>query len=289
VQVSIILVNYNTCDLTINCINSIKNHSFGFTYEIIVVDNASQDMSAKLLSKIEGVKYIQNQTNAGFGTANNLGVKNSLGKFIFLLNSDTILIENSIKKLLDFYSDNEINLKIGALGCVLVDQNNNIINSGSYYPMSNYFLRSYLRLPIPVFKVDKGKEYQNIDFVTGADLFMSKKKYEEIGGFDESFFLYYEETDLQKRLNTKGNKNYIITTTQIIHLEGASDGANTKYSNFKRIIMEQSKYYFLRKHDRFYSLFIFAELPVIFLRLLKNDYTMSENKLYLKSIFKSLF
>ena len=168
---SIIIVNYNTCNLTLNCIKSIQAHSLGFTYEIIVVDNASQDMSAKLLSKIEGVKYIQNHINAGFGTANNLGVKNSVGKFIFLLNSDTILIENSIKKLLDFYSDNEINLKIGALGCVLIDQNQNIINSGSYYPTSKYFLRSYLRLPIPVFKVDKRKEYQDIDFVFHMMLF----------------------------------------------------------------------------------------------------------------------
>lgn len=289
INCSIVIVNYNTCDLTLQCIQSVVDQSSGFTYEIIVVDNASTDNSAKILSELKHVKYIQNTTNAGFGAANNLGVKNASGTYIFLLNSDTILIENSIKKLLDFYSSNEDLLKLGALGCILIDENHNIINSGSCYPTTKYFLKSYLRLPIKDFVIQKDKKYQTIDFVTGADLFISKEKYNKIGGFDENFFLYFEETDLQKRINLEGYFNYILNTTEIIHLEGGSDGGNTKISNFKRMVIEESKIRFLKKHDPFYFLFFMIDFPVVVLRLLKNNYTVSENKMYLKNTIKAYF
>ncbi|MEG2510558.1 MAG: glycosyltransferase family 2 protein [Chryseobacterium sp.] len=289
IDCSIIIVNYNTCTLTIDCINSIALYSNGFTYEIIVVDNASTDNSAKVLSVDKRIKYVQNPKNAGFGAANNLGVQYSEGKYIFLLNSDTILLENSIEKFLKFYSNNEQLLNIGALGGLMIDRKNNIINSGNCFPTSKYFVKSYLRISGIDFKINEKLEFQEIDFVTGANLFISKAKYTEVQGFDENFFLYYEETDFQKRLTNLGYKNYLFTDTRIIHLEGGSDDGTNKISNFKRIVIAESKNRFLRKHDSLYFLFAIIDLPIVLLQLLNNDYSKSENKEYLKRIFNSYF
>lgn len=286
---SIILVNYNTCQLTLACINSIREFSTNFSYEIIVVDNASSDNSIEVLSKLPYVKFIESGKNSGFGAANNLGAKNTDGKYLFLLNTDTILIENSIKILLDFYKNNEENLKIGTLGAVLIDENQNIINSGGNFPTVDKYLNAYLRKPFNEYEIAKNDEYQQIDYVTGADLMISKRIYEEIEGFDENFFLYYEETDLQKRIKNLGYINYLIPTTRIIHLEGGSDFGVT-VSNFKRIVIHESRNRFLRKHDgeNFFK-YIFLDFFMTIGRLGLKNYTWKEKVTFCKANFKSYF
>lgn len=286
---SIILVNYNTCQLTLACINSIRAVSNDFSYEIIVVDNSSSDNSLEVLSKLPYVKFIEFGKNAGFGTANNLGAKNAVGKYLFLLNTDTILIENSIKILLDFYRNNEEKLKIGTLGAVLIDENQNIINSGGDFPTVEKYLNIYLRKPVKEYEIGESDVYQKIDFVTGADLMISKSIYDQIGGFDENFFLYYEETDLQKRIQSLGYTNYLITTTRIIHLEGGSDFGST-ISNFKRIIIHQSRNRFLRKHDgKNFFKYIFLDFFMTIGRLGLKNYTWKEKVTFCKANFKSYF
>ena len=100
-DVSIIIVNYNTKQVTQSCINSIVEHSHGFSYEIILVDNHSTDGSYALFSNDARIKYVYNEKNVGFGQANNIGYQYSTGDFIFLLNSDTLLLNNAIKLFYD--------------------------------------------------------------------------------------------------------------------------------------------------------------------------------------------
>lgn len=286
---SIILVNYNTCKLTLACIDSIREFSANFSYEIIIVDNASSDNSVEVLSKLPYVKFIEFGRNAGFGAANNLGARNAVGKYLFLLNTDTILIENSIKTLLDFYRNNEGKLKIGTLGAVLIDENKNIINSGGNFPTVDKYLNAYVKKTVEEYEISKNNDYQEIDYVTGADLMISKHIYEEIEGFDENFFLYYEETDLQKRIQSLGYTNYLITTTRIIHLEGGSDFGAT-VSNFKRIVIHQSRNRFLRKHDgKNFFKYVVLDFFMTIGRLGLGNYTWKEKVTFCKANFKSYF
>ena len=289
IDCSIILVNYNTCQLTLDCIYSIHKYSEGFTYEIIVVDNASTDGSKETLSKLESITFIDSGKNAGFGTANNLGLKRAVGDYLFLLNTDTILLENSIKKMLDFYKINQKQLKLGALGCILTDADGENINSGGIFPSVSYYLKAYLRRPIDEYQIHENMPFQKIDFVTGADLMISKNIYEEVGGFDENFFLYYEETDLQKRLFNLGYQNYILNSTKIIHLEGGSDSGE-KVSNFKRTVIHKSRNRFLKKHDssNFYK-YALLDFFMSLVRFCHKDYSFAEKRFFFSENLKSYF
>ena len=130
IDVSIIIVNYNTCELTKQCIDSVFEKTSGISFEVIVVDNDSKDDSIKVLSQDSRVNFIESGANLGFGRANNLGIKHSTGKYVFFLNSDTLLLNNAVKKFWDFATTHS-SFAIGALGCQLVDENNQGIGSGN--------------------------------------------------------------------------------------------------------------------------------------------------------------
>lgn len=287
-QVSVIIVNYNTKQLTLNCIESIYKHTCDVDFEIIVVDNASSDGTVEAVEvAFPEVRVIKSSENLGFGRANNLGAKYAKGEFLLLLNSDTLLVENSIQKMLDFYLTNQDFLNVGAIGCILTDEWGNSINSGGVFPKSNNYIRSYIGRVSESFTIDETVEYQQIDFVTGADLFISKQCYDGVSGFDESFFLYYEETDLQRRLVDLGYQNYLFNRTKIIHLEGGSD-LGKKISNFKRMIIHQSRNRYLRKHDsRNYYKYVFVDFFINIGRFIKLDYSLAEKISFLKSTIKS--
>lgn len=118
-DVSIIIVTYNTCKMTNECINSIVQYTIGLEYEIILVDNASQDDSYNTFSHDERVHYIYNDKNLGFGKANNVGAKHATGRYLFLLNSDTLLKNNAIGYFVEFMDSSPQN--IGCCGTLLTD------------------------------------------------------------------------------------------------------------------------------------------------------------------------
>ena len=143
-DVSIIIVNYNTKQLLKNCLNSIYKYTDSLDFEIIVGDNGSKDGSVEMVvQEFEGVIIVDTKENLGFGKGNNRGVERASGEYVFLLNSDTLLIENSIFKLYEFFKINEKKLKIGALGCKLVDEKLNIMNSGGGFPKVANDLKEY--------------------------------------------------------------------------------------------------------------------------------------------------
>lgn len=259
---SIILVHYKTEKLTIDCIKSINEFVNDILYEIILVDNNSNDGSIEIIRKLyPDVSIIVNKRNVGFGSANNIGVKVARGEFVFFLNTDTLLTENSPKKLVEFFSHNEEKFSIGSLGCTLIDQDNHIIHSaGTFEYLPKIFLRDlylhylllgitklskFIRKYIPKKDVlERVNNFLFVDYITGADLLMRKDQFLKINGFDENFFMYGEETDLQKRLSMQGKRSVLFLDTKIIHLVGGS----RKSSNKSRIFKNVSYQYYTKKH-----------------------------------------
>lgn len=236
-EVSIIIVNYNTLDLTIACVDSIVANTVRLEYEIIVVDNDSTDGSKEVLSKDERIKYIQSGTNLGFGRANNIGYEQSCGKYVFLLNSDTILLNNAIK---EFYDKMEAaSPQIACMGCLLVDKRGKQIHSYGRFPtIKNEIVRKGVPLCLKSLKLSTGFDYCSVnyldehsfivEYITGADLFIRREVIEKHGLFDKDFFMYYEETEMQYRYKQYGYLSCIIDTPQIIHLEGGGKRSRWK-------------------------------------------------------------
>ena len=295
-MVSIIIVNYNTKQLTLDCLKSIYDHTTEIDFEIIVVDNASSDNSVEAIKATYPlVKVIEPNENLGFGRANNLGAKYAKGEYLFLLNSDTLLIENSIKKLYDFYIENQGKLHIGVLGCTLVNKDLNFIHSGGDFPtIWRYIFDNPLRVLNKIFKTNKStfKKFSyndtltKVDMVTGADMFLSKKSFDKVGGFDERFFLYYEETDMEYKLMKLGYSHYITNITKIIHLEGGS----MSYSNWKRKIVQNSQtLYFKLNHSHLFWIYGIFELLIAPIRFLQFKYSFKDNLDFVRSNMKNIF
>lgn len=255
-DVSIIIVNYNTKELTSNCINSVFEHTQGLEFEVILVDNDSKDGSRELFEKDKRIIFIEAGDNLGFGKANNLGLKYASGKYIFFLNSDTLLLNNAVKILKDFYQEHTDDLHLGGIGCQLVDKDGKLIHSGNYFPNWRDDLKSEMkdhyshlmhktkssRTTIPML-TSPFKPFR-VDYVTGADLFVSRNVIDKYGAFDPDFFMYYEETEMQHRWHIYGLNNYIIDNAKIVHLEG-STMKHVKKSLSKKMIKARSgiKYY----------------------------------------------
>lgn len=293
-DISIIIVNYNTKHLLLNCLNSIYEYTEDITFEVIVVDNASMDDSVAFVRKqFPNVKILESNSNLGFGKANNRGAEIAQGDYLFFLNSDTLLIENSVKKLYDFFNLKEREFNIGVLGCTLFDASMKISNSGGFFPKVNKYIANYAYKFLEViFKLKKDAYsdiiYDNItsvDMVSGADMFMKNKLFNLIGGFDERYFLYYEETDLQYRLSKLGFKNYITDSTKIIHLEGGS----LSYNNTKRIIIKSSQnLYFKLNEKKFYFKYVLFEILITPFLFFLSKYSFKEQLIYIKNNFRTL-
>lgn len=294
IKVSIIIVNFNTADLLDKCIESILKKCTGNNYEIIVVDNNSNDNSIDMISeKYKMVRIVTNKCNYGFGKANNIGVMNAKGEYVLLLNSDTIVLNNIVNEFLDYYENSEDKIKIGCVGAWLYDSNFNITSSEGFFPTKRQIIRDYINIILGLDKKNKvindGNIKDNIkvkyvDYLVGALLFMKKEIYQAFGGFDENFFMYFEETDLQFRMKEKNYNRIIINTPKVIHLEGKSPNI----SNKKRIIYSESMYKYFKKRTPKFKYLLFKIITISF-RLptfMKRQYSFRENVEFFKSIIK---
>ena len=237
-DVSVIIVNYNTKELTKNCVDSIFEQTSGVSYEVILVDNASTDGSTDLFNQDERIKFIRSDINLGFGKANNLGYQYAIGKYIFLLNSDTILLNNAIK---EFYVQMEARDRtIACMGCFLVNRERRRTHSfGNYPTIWNELVRRPFICLSGIIRMKAGfddKIIRHIDdncfeveYVTGADLFLRKSVADELGLFDPAFFMYYEETEMQYRYHKHGYTSTIIDTPKIMHIGGGSQKGSQNF------------------------------------------------------------
>lgn len=275
-DVSIILVNYNTKELTQACIDSIFDKTRGLSFEVILIDNDSQDGSQELFSKDERIKFIESGANLGFGKANNLGLKHSSGEFIFFLNTDTLLVNNAIEQLHSWLSKNRCSLNVAAVGCLLQNKDGERIHSHAKFPNAWQNFKSIWTDHIckrfgkePSSKLDTGVDergdFFEVDYVTGADLFVHRDVLNQYGAFDPDFFMYYEESEMQFRWNRNGYKNFILRGPQIIHLEGGSQ-KNISCNKLKRDL--KSRLIYFKKTMSRFSYIVFRLLyPSCFLHL----------------------
>ena len=245
-DVSVIIVNYNT-----------KN---------LLLDNGSTDGSFEAVSsRFPSVIWIANNRNLGFGAANNRALERAEGKYILYLNSDTAVVNNAVKLFFDWFETNGETENAGVIGCNLTDANGNTIHSCGAFPsvgreIKNNFhdlLRS-VKCSIPVLRNGHfGSEPPAqkrvcgaVDYVTGADMFLRNDSY---AMFDERYFLYYEDTDLQKTLSLSGRRNFIIDGPEIIHLKGQSGKTSSVldfYRSLSKIHTQLSACIFEHKFNR---------------------------------------
>lgn len=256
-DVSIIIVTYNTRQMTSECIDSIFQKTSDVNFEVILVDNASSDGSKEFFENEKRIKYIYSPENLGFGRANNKGAEIAQGKYLFLLNSDTLLINNAVKSFFDFME--KADSKIACCGCLLVNKELQRIHSfGSFHTLTNAIIEKCWPLDRFKFLLKLGKfpKYDNpkfeteqesfeVPFATGAALVVRKEVVDNYGLFDPDFFMYSEDMDLQHRYFEHGYKSVIIKTPQIIHLFGMS----SKKGSVKKIEMNfKSLFLYMRKH-----------------------------------------
>lgn len=294
-QISIIIVNYNTKHLTADCIDSIIAKTSEVEYEIILVDNASSDGSQEKFSSDGRILFLEAGDNLGFGKANNLGAQHAKGDYIFFLNSDTLLLNNAIYEMWRYCEEHKED-NIGGLGCILCDGNNQRCHSYAKLNTWKDIVKSYFIAPFCKCKAkeimamdaeDESKDAFEVGYVTGADLFVSRKVIDECGCFDPDFFMYSEESEMQWRFKKHGYKNMIIKSPKIMHLEGMSQ-AKKKSPTMKKIIMTQSSLYLYVKKTSckfeyllFQLLFPMTRLP--FLLLAKRS--IRDKLMYIKMFF----
>ena len=225
-KVSVIIVHYQVKDLLRNCILSIQKYFQGFDYEIIVVDNNSPNPEWKvLIDEFDKVNFIELKENLGFSKANNIGVKSAKGEYVYILNPDTEIEGNYFKEILDFADSQD---KFGALGLRMHDANGNFLpeSKRSVPALVNSFEKLFTKL-----NNDSKTYYRNdiaetdiaeVEVMTGANLLMKKSVYEEVGGFDERYFMYGEDIDLCYTILRKGYKNFYYGKYSILHYKGES-------------------------------------------------------------------
>jgi len=252
INLSIIIVNYNTPELVYNCIKSIKEHA-ALSYEIIVVDNGSKEelrIQNSELNKLQtaNCKLLTLEKNLGFGTGNNVGAKKATGEYLLLLNSDALVVDDSIDKMHQFMAGHD---EVGALTCLLY-------NDIKCTKMQKYFYGNFQSLGSLTIrrynyqKINLSQEFFYTDIVTGACFLIKRKFYEELGGFDEKIFMYLEDDDLCKRIIDKGYQNAVLNTAKIAHLEGKS----VKNNSQRKKLYYDSQTYFWNKHYGFWATLI---------------------------------
>ena len=250
-DLSIVIVNYQTFELTKNTINSVLEYEYPFSYEILVVDNASSDDSlAKLQDYFKDkVKFIASAENNGFAAGNNQALRIADGKYILLLNSDTIVWENTLENI---YSYMEEHTDVGACGCRVLLENGELDKAckRSFPNVKNSFFRLF---HIPTKSKDNDYNLDNlpdgeiyeIDCLTGAFMFMRAEALNEVGFLDETFFMYGEDIDLCYRIKEGGWKIVYYGESKITHLKGAS----SKKQKFKLIYeFYRAMYIYYKKH-----------------------------------------
>lgn len=225
-DISFIIVNWNTCRLLIDCLSSIRTTVSDFRYEVFVVDNGSMDGSPGEVRKHfeTSVHLIENRENRGFAQANNQALSNAQGDYVVLLNSDTVLKQNTIQSLISFL---EKTPNAAMAGPRMVDEYGKAQNSYDNFPslVTELLNKSLLRLIFPhryAGKAAKAADPFEVDSLIGACIAVRSKAIREVGPLDEDYFFFLEETDWCLRMTRAGWKIFHLPRVEIVHLQGQS-------------------------------------------------------------------
>ncbi len=250
-DVTIIIVNYNTKELTLNCIDSILKEGSKLKKEIVVVDNGSTDSSTSDLEKLEKsavIKLIKNEDNLGFAKANNQGIKIAKASYILLLNSDTKVKKHAIEKLLTFA---KVNPNCGAVGSRLLNADGTIQASAFPLPTISRAIKQYwfsqkgeLDKYAP-----KGEDPVEVESLVMASFLITPKALEKVGSLNEKYFMYFEDLDYCRAIRSFGLTIYYLPASLVIHYHGASGKKVTDSENqWRRLIPSSKKYHGLLIH-----------------------------------------
>lgn len=266
-KLSIVIVNYNVEHFLEQCLHAVYKAIDPESTEVWVVDNSSVDGSVAMVKdKFPWVKLIESNQNLGFSSGNNLAIRKATGKYVLLLNPDTVVEEDTFEKCIEFM---EHHPEAGGLGVKMLDGNGHylpeskrglptpwvafykIFGFTSLFPHSERFARYYLgHLP--------NNKINEIEILSGAFMFMRKSVLDEIGLLDESFFMYGEDIDLSYRIIKSGSKNYYYPETRIIHYKGESTkkGSINYVMVFYQAMIIFAKKHFTARHARMYQFVI---------------------------------
>lgn len=253
-DVSIIIVNWNTCLDLKSCLASIAACGGKRTHEVIVVDNASQDNSVEMIRReFKWVQLICNSENNGFGKANNQAIQRAKGRYLLFVNSDVIVLEQAIDQFIAYADQCQ---DMGVLGCMILNRDKTLQRSCYLNPSALNLCCAalYLNKMFARSKIFGREQFtwwdfalpREVDFVKGCFMLIPKRVIQEIGGFDERFFMFCEEADLCCRARKAGFKVLYTPTVQVIHRGQAS--VRKKPIKMK-LTMMGSRLFFIKKHS----------------------------------------
>lgn len=228
-DVSVIIVNYHTSELVTDCLRSLYAQCRGVEYEVIIVDNASEPGLQRKFDELfpyHEVKCLQLDENVGFGRANNAGAEIASGRNLFFLNPDTILVNDAVSILSDYLDSHA---DTGAAGGNLYDEDMQpMLSFRRRFPGVRWELNELLHNWPDRLKYSENRKFNHtgqplkVAYITGADLMIPASVFHSIGGFSPEFFMYYEETDLCRRISLAGYRIMSLPEAKIQHLEGGS-------------------------------------------------------------------
>ncbi|EIA08191.1 glycosyltransferase family 2 protein [Flavobacterium frigoris] len=274
-QLSIVILNYNVRFFLELCVLSVQSALKDIDGEIIVVDNNSSDGSCAVMQeRFPDIELIQNNDNLGFPKGNNIGVAQAKGKYICILNPDTVVAEDTFTKVLAF-AERQINL--GIVGVKLIDGAGNFLpesKRGVPTPFVAFTKMMGLHKIRPNFEFFgryyaqhiKENQTAKVDILVGAFMFMEKELYQELEGFDENCFMYSDDIDLSYRALQKGKSNYYFHETTVMHYKGESTIRDGVY--MKRF--QEAMNFFYKKHFKVSTFFsIGMKIGIVFFSFIK--------------------
>lgn len=287
-DLSILILNYNTCKLTLDCLQSVFASNTSYTFEVIVIDNDSSDSSVESIARdYPQATLIANDDNIGFARGNNQGMEIATGRYVLLLNSDTIVQEDTLQTMIYFMDENPT---VGASGCKVILPDGSLDKAcrrGFPTPSASFYYAFGIARLFPdhpkfnqyqLGHLDENEEYP-VDCLIGAFMMVRQETIDQVGGLDETFFMYGEDVDWCYRIKQAGWGIHYYPRTTIIHLKGGSARRRPT-----RIIYEfhRAMAIFHHKHykDRYHWLtnsVIYTGIGLKFtMALLKNKLTRSK-------------
>ncbi|MBW1971548.1 MAG: glycosyltransferase family 2 protein [Deltaproteobacteria bacterium] len=261
-KLSVIIVSYNTKELLKNCLNSLKQATKNISHEIIVVDNGSIDDTISMINSFfPEIILIANKENKGFASACNQGLLMMNGEYALFLNSDLLLFEDTIDKLINFMDNNA---EAAIAGAQLLNPDGSKQNSIDLFPslLTELFNKSLLKFLMKKKYPSKRSGIDHpivVESLVGACMMVRKNVLDNIGFFDEDYFFYMEETDLCYRIKKANLKVYFVPDAFVVHFQGKSVKKTPKKG---KVEYYRSRYIFFRKNRGFYP-YILLKLGLI--------------------------
>ena len=251
-ELSIVIVNLNNKDLILDCIESIRKEGSRLDLEILITDNGSTDGSVSALRKIQDpnlkIQIIENKGNFGYAKANNQGIQKARGKYLLLLNSDTIVKKEALGKLLRFARQTP---DVGVVGPKLLNIDGSLQPSCFNFPTIKNAIKEYWLGEKGLFEkfAPSGNKPSNVDAVVGAAFLISPKALRKVGMLDERYFAYFEDIDYCRQTWKTGLKVYYLPTSEIIHYHGATfKKMSPEKDRWKSLIPGSKIYHGIAKH-----------------------------------------